>query len=156
MRKGFIKIRQAPANRYFYYLTPKGFAEKSRLTTAYLSISFDLYRSAGHECARAFDRCRADGWHRLLLCGVSELAEIAYLRASEFGVTIIGTFDSQASKDRFLELPVWMRYDEADGHDACLITALTGPATMYALVSEHLPPERIFIPSLLRFSPSRD
>jgi len=27
-----MKIKQAPANRYVYYLTPKGFAEKSRLT----------------------------------------------------------------------------------------------------------------------------
>ena len=32
MRKGLIKISAAPANRYLYYLTPKGFSEKSRLT----------------------------------------------------------------------------------------------------------------------------
>ncbi len=28
--KGLIKVHQAPANRFLYYLTPKGFAEKSR------------------------------------------------------------------------------------------------------------------------------
>ena len=27
VHKGLIKIQQAPANRYFYYLTPKGFSE---------------------------------------------------------------------------------------------------------------------------------
>ena len=32
VRKGWVKINQAPANRYAYYLTPRGFAEKSRLT----------------------------------------------------------------------------------------------------------------------------
>ena len=32
VRKGLIKVQQAPANRYLYYLTPKGFSEKSRLT----------------------------------------------------------------------------------------------------------------------------
>ncbi len=37
IRKGLIKIQQAPANRYLYYLTPKGLAEKSRLTREYLS-----------------------------------------------------------------------------------------------------------------------
>ena len=44
--KGLVKIHQAPANRYFYYLTPRGFTEKSRLTTEYLSSSFDFYRKA--------------------------------------------------------------------------------------------------------------
>ena len=29
IRKGFIKISEAPANRYLYYLTPTGFAEKA-------------------------------------------------------------------------------------------------------------------------------
>ena len=38
-KKGLIKIQQIPANRYAYYLTPKGFAEKTRLTTEYLSRS---------------------------------------------------------------------------------------------------------------------
>ena len=35
VKKGLVKIHQAPANRYLYYLTPKGFSEKSRLTTQY-------------------------------------------------------------------------------------------------------------------------
>ncbi|MFL6646678.1 MAG: winged helix-turn-helix transcriptional regulator, partial [Sulfurifustaceae bacterium] len=39
VRKGWIKISTAPANRYLYYLTPKGFSEKSRLTAKYLSTS---------------------------------------------------------------------------------------------------------------------
>jgi len=35
VRKGLIKIKLAPANRYFYYLTRKGFAEKSRRSPSY-------------------------------------------------------------------------------------------------------------------------
>ena len=46
VRKGLVKVKQVPANRYSYYLTPKGFAEKSRLTAEYLSISFNFFRSA--------------------------------------------------------------------------------------------------------------
>jgi len=30
VKMGLVKIHQAPANRYLYYLTPKGFAEKSK------------------------------------------------------------------------------------------------------------------------------
>src|SRR3989338_5820861 len=52
IRKGFIKISEAPANRYLYYLTPKGFTEKSRLTAKYLSYSFAFYRKAGDSCIR--------------------------------------------------------------------------------------------------------
>ena len=37
IHKGLVKVHQAPATRYLYYLTPKGFTEKSRLTSAYLS-----------------------------------------------------------------------------------------------------------------------
>src|SRR5690606_37860641 len=44
--KGWIKIQQAPANRYAYYLTPTGFAEKTRLTRDYLTISFNFFRNA--------------------------------------------------------------------------------------------------------------
>ena len=40
VKKGLVKVRSAPARRYAYYLTPQGFAEKSRLTVEYLSYSF--------------------------------------------------------------------------------------------------------------------
>ena len=42
--KGLIKVRQVPANRYAYYLTPKGFSEKARLTGEYLTQGFQLFR----------------------------------------------------------------------------------------------------------------
>ena len=44
--KGLVKIKQVPANRYAYYLTPRGFSEKSRLTTEYFKTSFSFYRRA--------------------------------------------------------------------------------------------------------------
>src|SRR5216110_111601 len=46
VKKGLVKIGQAPARRYAYYLTPHGFAEKSRLTVEYLSSSFSFFRRA--------------------------------------------------------------------------------------------------------------
>lgn len=53
--KGLVKVRQAPARRYAYYLTPQGFAEKSRLTVEYLSSSFGFFakrRSIVRMCCR--------------------------------------------------------------------------------------------------------
>ena len=46
VRKGLIKVSGAPANRYAYYLTPKGFTEKSRLTAKYLSKSLRFFFDA--------------------------------------------------------------------------------------------------------------
>src|SRR5712692_3825163 len=51
VRKGLVKVSQAPARRYAYYLTPQGFAEKSRLTVEYLSYSFGFFRQAKADCA---------------------------------------------------------------------------------------------------------
>src|SRR6266568_2612239 len=51
VKKGLLKANQAPARRYVYYLTPQGFAEKSRLTVEYLSYSFRFFRQAKADCA---------------------------------------------------------------------------------------------------------
>src|ERR1039458_1430078 len=44
IRKGFVKVSNAPAKRYAYFLTVEGFAEKSRLTLEYLTYSFSFFR----------------------------------------------------------------------------------------------------------------
>ena len=56
VRKGWVKVHQVPGNRYLYYLTPRGFAEKGRLTALYLSKSMSFYRQAGLSCAEALQR----------------------------------------------------------------------------------------------------
>src|SRR4029079_8667426 len=54
VKKGLVKVQDAPARRYAYYLTPQGFAEKSRLTVQYLSDSFSFFRKAKDDCTRLF------------------------------------------------------------------------------------------------------
>jgi DNA-binding MarR family transcriptional regulator len=49
VRKGYVKVKSAPYKRYAYYLTPKGFAEKSRLVAQYLEISLGFFRQARQE-----------------------------------------------------------------------------------------------------------
>src|SRR5215510_6964022 len=52
VKKGLVKVAHAPARRYAYYLTPQGFAEKSRLTIEYLTSSFSFFRQARGDCAK--------------------------------------------------------------------------------------------------------
>ena len=79
VRKGYVKVQQIPANRYAYYLTPQGFAEKSRLTAEYLSTSFNFFRSSREQCAVLIKECERRRWTRIVLAGYGDLAEIATL-----------------------------------------------------------------------------
>src|SRR5215472_11654139 len=77
IKKGLVKVSQAPPRRYAYYLTPQGFAEKSRLTIEYLTLSFSFFRQARADCARTLAFAHENGWSRIALAGMSDLAEIA-------------------------------------------------------------------------------
>ena len=95
VRKGLVKMRQAPLNRYAYYLTPQGFAEKSRLTAEYLAVSLDFFRRARSDCMDLFQQCAAREWRMVALYGAGELAEIAVLSAGESGVGIVCVVDPE-------------------------------------------------------------
>ena len=127
--KGLVKIEQAPANRYLYYLTPKGFTEKSRLTAEYLSISFGFYRRASASCSEVFQQCVNQNIHSIILCGISELAEIAILRSREFNINIIGFIDRESPEIEHLGYPVWKSPMQNPEYDACIITVTAESAS---------------------------
>ena len=149
VHKGLVKVSQAPANRYLYYLTPKGFAEKSRLTTEYLSSSFNFYRRASASCSEVFKQCHELGHHKVLLCGLSELAEIASLRASEQGIEIIGTLDRNTKMKLFLGLPVWNSFDLLSDFDACVVTEVKETLKIIKYLSTQVDPGIVFVPDIL-------
>jgi DNA-binding MarR family transcriptional regulator len=149
-KKGLIKVRQAPANRYAYYLTPKGFAEKSRLTARYLRYSFAFYRRAGNDCHQAFAACQDNGWKRVLLCGVSELAEIATLRAGDHGIQLVGNYDPNCQQERFVQMPVLHDLGQAPEYDACLLTDLQTTPVRHAQLVDAIGSTRLIVPALLQ------
>jgi DNA-binding MarR family transcriptional regulator len=149
IRKGWIKINSAPANRYLYYLTPKGFAEKSRLTAKYLAYSLQFYRKAGESCLRVFAQCQANGWKRIVLCGTSDLAEIAALRAQEAQIEVIGIYDPQSESRRLAGRPIWRRFEELPAFDVCVLTDLNAPLRAFEQLRLKLERGRILVPDIL-------
>ncbi len=147
--KGLIKIQHIPANRYLYYLTPKGFAEKSRLTAQYLSYSFDFYRKASQSVNETFNICHQLGHKKILFCGVSELAEIASVRLHEHELIHTATFDQQTKKNNYLGKPICRTINNSQHFDACLITALDQAEDIYKKISLEVNQENVFIPSFL-------
>jgi DNA-binding MarR family transcriptional regulator len=150
VRKGLVKITQAPANRYLYYLTPQGFAEKSRLTAEYLGASFDFYRRASDSVVRAFRECEERGASRLLFAGVSELAEIGYVRMHDFALTTVGTFDPAHAREVFLARPVWRSLAAAEAFDVAVLTALQECAAMHAALVAEIGAERVVVPAIVQ------
>src|ERR1700761_5735178 len=123
VKKGLVKVQDAPARRYAYYLTPCGFAEKSRLTVQYLTDSFSFFRLAKADCARVLETAQARGFGRVVLAGKSDLAEIAVLCAVEAGVTIVAIVEPRGEGSKFLGVDVVKSFAEvAEKFDAVIIT----------------------------------
>ena len=115
VKKGLVKVHDAPARRYAYYLTAQGFAEKSRLTVRYLSESFAFFRKAKEDCTRVFGQAKAAGFGRVVLAGEFDLAQIAILCAVETGITIVAIVDPNSEESRFVGVEVYGTYSDVKG-----------------------------------------
>jgi DNA-binding MarR family transcriptional regulator len=150
VKKGLVKATAAPARRYIYYLTPQGFAEKSRLTVEYLSVSFGFFRRAKAECGVVFSAAAERGFHRVALAGISDLAEIAMICALDTGVKVTAVVDGKSTQSHFIGVPVAASFDAiADGCDAVMITDLQRTAELTEQASALLGPDRVLIPKLI-------
>lgn len=164
VRKGYLKITQVPLNRYNYYLTPRGFAEKSRLTTEYLLSSLDLFRRARHDCTAMLSECRSRGWNTLVLWGTGDLSEITMLSAAEAGIKIVGIVDPAmttaccAGQDVSADLAAAIALAGAPTVDAILVTDIRAPLGSYnaakKAAAEHgLAADRVLTLGLLGIHP---
>jgi predicted transcriptional regulator len=150
IKKGLVKVTQAPARRYAYYLTPQGFAEKSRLTVDYLSSSFSFFRQAKADCAHVFDDAKNRGFRRITLAGKSDLAEIAILCAVETGVAIVALVDSNADVARFVGVKVVTSYNKVtEPFEAVVVTDVGHAREAYGTAVAHIGADRVLAPALL-------
>jgi DNA-binding MarR family transcriptional regulator len=152
IRKGLIKVQDVPANRYAYYLTRKGFAEKTRLTAEYLSASFNFFRGAREQCTALLDHCQAQGWRRIALAGTGDLTEIAALCAQDHMVEIVGIVDDQLNSAIFAGMPVVRRLKELGAVNAVMICDMRAPQATFDTLIGVLPREQVLAPPLLRIS----
>lgn len=104
--KGYVRVASFPKNRYNYLLTPKGIAEKSRLTYQHLHYFTNLYITARNDFKELFERLEKAGVKRVVFCGVDEVAEIAYLSLQETKIELIGVTDNERNSERFFSYSV--------------------------------------------------
>jgi len=150
MRKGLIKVQQIPRNRYAYYLTPEGFSEKSRLTTQFLSTSFNFYRRARSQCENLFQQCENKGWQRVSLYAVSDLTEIALLCASRFEIELLSIVDSKHDGELYHDVRIARSLKDAGPFDAIILTDLNDAQGSYTYLLSQLSGGNILAPDFMR------
>ncbi len=143
--KGFITVTAIPRKRYVYYLTPKGFAEKTRLTYHHLQNFTNLYKVARKAFKTIFHKLEKDGIKRVIFCGVDEVAEIAYLSLREVSIKLIAIMDDEKSGERFFEYKVSpMNIINRFPKEPIIITKFRGEEIYKRLVDMGINKERIF------------
>lgn len=126
-RRGWIKIKKIPPRRIGYYLTPPGFAEKTQLTYRFLTNTLQQYTLAKREIANKLLALERVGIKRIVLYGVSDQMEIAYVTLQGVNLELVGIVDDDPAKQggRFFHLTISkpeeiLRWDT----DAILITSI--------------------------------
>lgn len=104
VRKGYIKCVNMQSNRISYLITPRGIAEKARLTYEFMDYSLHLYGEVRQHLRMVLQECAAAG-RRVAICGRGEAAELAYLSLREFGLEPVAIFDDDNQLE-FLGMPV--------------------------------------------------
>ena len=154
IKKGLV-VRKAPARRYAYYLTAKGFGEKARLTAKYLTRSPSFFGMAREDCSDLFGACREQGLDRVALVGAGDLCGIAILAALDGGIQPVAVFDEATNRQRVAGVPIGHDLAALAGIDAVIVTDMKDPQGRCEQMAAALGDDQVLSPSLLRLSRRR-
>ncbi len=152
MLKGYVKAKAAPYKRYAYYLTPKGFAEKSRLVAEYLEVSLEFFRQARREYEDVFMRAQKCGMRRVILVGGGDLAEIAVIAAQTVEFELAAILDPETNRSHLHGVPVVRSTAEFGFVDGLVITDSRAPQESYTRMRALLPGTAVLAPPLLKIT----
>ena len=116
VNKGYIKVRQMQRRRLKYLLTPKGIAEKSRLTKEFMQASLKWYRLTREDSQRFLTQVKEAGFAAVCIEGDGDLAEIVYLTCLEQGVAVKEAVDPDWPVFRIDGLRVVLDWPGGDYH----------------------------------------
>ena len=156
VKKGLIKVQSAPANRYAYYLTPKGFSEKSKLTAEFLSQGFRYFRLARQQIHALYNLCEEQEWNQIILHGLTDLTEIAVMCAKDRPIVIKAIIDGSTRRSSYDNYPVFPGFDDAPPFEAVLITDMGSAQDGFDAAVRVVESSRVFVPDLLNVTRDSD
>jgi len=144
VRKGLLKVSEAPMRRYAYYLTPQGFSEKARLTGEYLAGSLEFFRKARRESTEMLLAAHGRGVRQVLFIGAGDFAEVASLSALDADIRVVAILDrdwpaERCAGNRVFTDPHELSADLASRNvsvDAIMVTASRQPFQAVAVAEQ--------------------
>ena len=94
-RRGLIKLKGIPPRRIAYYLTPKGFAEKAKLTLSFFSYNIHHYAEMKKQISKKLLEMQNSGVKRIVFYGVSDQMEVAYITFQGLDMKLVGILDDE-------------------------------------------------------------
>jgi DNA-binding MarR family transcriptional regulator len=89
-KRGWIRITSLDHRKIGYYLTPKGFAEKAKLSLRLISWTVQHYAALKDIIGKKFLEMQNDGIERVVFYGVSDEMEIAYITLQGVNLKLVG------------------------------------------------------------------
>jgi DNA-binding Lrp family transcriptional regulator len=144
VRKGYIKCVNVRSNRITYLITPRGIAEKARLTYEFIDYSLHLYGDVRRHLRTVLQDCAAAG-RRVAIYGRGEAAELAYLSLKECGLEPVAIFDLEGDRT-FLGMPVRPVHEHAAiEYDLMIVASLERSGQeLIGLLNDGVPVEKLF------------
>lgn len=94
-RRGLIRLKGIPPRRIAYYVTPKGFAEKAKLTLSFFSYNIHHYAEIKKEISKKLLKMQHSGVKRVAFYGVSDEMEVAYITLQGLDMKLVGIIDDE-------------------------------------------------------------
>jgi hypothetical protein len=155
LQKGWIKLRQVPRQRFLYYLTPRGFAEKARLSAQFLTHSYQFYREVRADLVALMRDAASQGYTHLAVLGAGELAEIAAIVSDEAPVNVVGFIAPQSTRRNIAGRPVVASWTEVPTAQCALLATLEDTREVCDKFCTEYPAVPVLVPKQLRSLSSR-
>ena len=144
-RKGHLKITTIPRKRVSYILTPKGFAEKSRLTFEFIQYSLHFYKRALRSLEDLLSELEERGVKEVVFFGANDLAEIAFICLKATDIRLTGVVDDLKKGKRFLDFTIKPIAELSElEFDRIIITTIDSKEDIFnRLLQERIPRKKI-------------
>ena len=148
IKKGWIKITNVPNKRYVYYLTPKGFDEKSRLVCQYLKDSFNFLGNSKKDFLKLFENCKKK-FETIALAGNGDLIEVALIVAQACDSKIDIIYSDQIKRKEILNVPITNSISKLSNIDVIIFAEYNDAQRLNNLLRKKIPNKKFLYPSFL-------
>ena len=126
-RRGWIRIMNLSHHKIGYFLTPKGFAEKAKLSLHLISWTVQHYSTLKEIIGNRLLEMQNNGVERIVFYGVSDEMEIAFITLQGIDLKLVGIVDDEENLNAKIifghKVEAVSKIEELDPHGV-LVTSL--------------------------------